>query len=127
MSIDFSSLSPKALQKLISDAMREHKRKQKRPPIAKVRAKLAKLARNDGYSIAELFGNGASSSAAPAEKPAKRGKAARKSAATGRKIAPKYHNPENTSQTWTGRGKAPVWFSTLIAAGKTRDDLLIAK
>src|SRR5690606_25322914 len=120
MSIDFSSLSPKALQKLISDAVREHKRKQKRPPIAKVRAKLTKLARNDGYSIAELFGT-AGSSAAPAEKSAKRSKVARKSASTGRKIAPKYHNPENTSQTWTGRGKAPVWFSQLIASGKTRD------
>lgn len=129
MSIDFSSLSPKALQKLISDAMREHKRKQKRAPIAKVRAKLTKLARNDGYSIAELFGTGASASA-PAEKsakPAKRGKTGRKSAAAGRKIAPKYHNPENTSQTWTGRGKAPVWFSSLIAGGKTRDDLLISQ
>lgn len=123
MSIDFSSLSPKALQKLISDAMREHKRKQKRPPIAKVRAKLTKLARNDGYSIAELFGTG--TAAAPAEKPAKRGKVARKATSTGRKIAPKYHNPENTSQTWTGRGKAPVWFSQLIASGKTREDLLI--
>ncbi|MEZ5544331.1 MAG: H-NS histone family protein [Lysobacteraceae bacterium] len=125
MSIDFSSLSPKALQKLISDAMREHKRKQKRAPIAKVRAKLTKMARSDGYSINELFGTGAPSAAA--DKPAKRGKAGRKSAAAGRKIAPKYHNPENTSQTWTGRGKAPVWFSTLIASGKTRDDLLIAK
>jgi len=124
MSIDFSSLSPKALAKLIAEATREHKRKQKRPPIMKVRAKLIKLAKSDGYTIAELFGNGPA--ATGTEKAAtKRVKAARKSTSAGKKIAPKYRNPDDPSQTWTGRGKAPLWFNALLAAGKTREDLLI--
>lgn len=31
------------------------------------------------------------------------------SAGTGTKAAPKYRNPENADQTWTGRGVAPNW------------------
>ncbi|MDR2335512.1 MAG: H-NS histone family protein [Burkholderiaceae bacterium] len=36
------------------------------------------------------------------------GRAARASATSGVKVAPKYRNPE-TGETWTGRGKAPKW------------------
>lgn len=38
---------------------------------------------------------------------------------TGAKVAPKYRNPA-TDQTWTGRGKPPVWI-----AGQDRDQFLI--
>jgi DNA-binding protein H-NS len=38
---------------------------------------------------------------------------------TGRKVAPKYRNPE-TGKAWTGRGVAPKWI-----AGKDRDAFLI--
>lgn len=124
MSIDLTTLTPKALQKLISDATREHKRKKKRAPIAQVRAKLTRQARDSGYSLQELFGTGA-----PASTPSAAGKPGRRKAAkpagTGRKVAPKYRNPSNAEQTWTGRGKAPLWFAALIDSGKTRDDLLI--
>lgn len=125
MSIDFSSMTPKALAKFIAEATREHKRKKKRAPIMQVRSKLARQARAEGYTIQELFG---ANSAAPATastgaKPGRR--KAVKSASTGRKIAPKYRNPDNHEQTWTGRGKAPLWFGALIESGKTREDLLI--
>ena len=56
MTIDLKSLSPKQLQQLISEANRERKRKQKRSPIAQVRAKLTRLASAEGYSLLELFG-----------------------------------------------------------------------
>lgn len=36
-------------------------------------------------------------------------KAGRTSAAAGKKVAPKYRDPV-TGATWTGRGRAPVWF-----------------
>lgn len=126
MSIDFSSMTPKALQKFIAEATREHKRKKKRAPIAQVRTKLARLAKDSGYTLQELFGTGASApaSAAPAASKPGRRKAA-KPAGTGRKVAPKYRNPNDASQTWTGRGKAPLWFGALIDSGKTREDLLI--
>lgn len=128
MSIDLTSLSPKELEKLISNANREKKRKLKRSPIAAVRKKLTKLAVAEGYSLYELFGAGSSGSA-PAKAPRKAAKAAGKTArksAGGRKVPPKYRNPENAEQTWTGRGKQPLWFAAAIEGGKTREQLQIA-
>ncbi len=121
MSIDFSSMTPKALQKLIVEATREHKRKKKRAPITQVRTKLARMAKNEGYTIAELFGGAAP--AAPAATKTPRRKVTK--IGTTRKVPPKYRNPDDHDQTWTGRGKAPLWFSALISSGKTREDLLI--
>ena len=120
MSIDLSSLTPKALQKLIVQATREQKRKKNRAPIARVRNKVTKLATNEGYTIEELFGTGAS----PATTKTTKRKAA-KTGTTGRKVPPKYRNPNNSAETWTGRGRSPLWFSGLIDAGKSREDLLI--
>jgi DNA-binding protein H-NS len=42
-------------------------------------------------------------------------------------IAPKYRNPENPSEIWTGRGREPKWMQLQIALGKSREDFLIAK
>ncbi len=42
---------------------------------------------------------------------------ARRSTA-GRKVAPKYRNPANPAQTWTGRGRTPAWVQALQAAGQ---------
>lgn len=44
-----------------------------------------------------------------------------RSATSGTKVAPKYRNPA-TGQTWTGRGKAPLWI-----ANESREKYLIAK
>ena len=41
-------------------------------------------------------------------------------------VRPKFRNPEVPSETWSGRGKKPRWLSTLLRAGKTLDDFLIA-
>lgn len=38
---------------------------------------------------------------------------------------PKYRNPYNPKQTWTGKGKRPQWFLDALAEGKTEEDLLI--
>lgn len=42
-------------------------------------------------------------------------------------IAPKYRNPENPSETWSGRGREPKWIQHQIATGKSKEDFLIAK
>jgi DNA-binding protein H-NS len=47
---------------------------------------------------------------------AKTSKARRSTA--GRKVAPKYRDPANPDQTWTGRGRTPVWVQALQAAGQ---------
>ena len=43
----------------------------------------------------------------------------------GRKVQPKYRNPDKRSETWTGRGRMPVWMTALVKKGKKRDDFLI--
>lgn len=49
----------------------------------------------------------------------------RRSSLAGRKVAPKYRNPADASQTWTGRGVAPKWAAELKKAGQL-DKALIA-
>ena len=39
---------------------------------------------------------------------------------------PKYQNPENPRQTWTGRGKRPSWIKAVLAQGGSLEDMLIA-
>lgn len=41
-----------------------------------------------------------------------------KSNKVGGKVAPKYRNPANASETWSGRGIAPRWFSALNKAAQ---------
>lgn len=41
------------------------------------------------------------------------------------KVAPKYRNPHNPDETWTGRGRAPKWVQQLQAEGMSMDDLAI--
>jgi DNA-binding protein H-NS len=43
----------------------------------------------------------------------------------GRKIPPKYRDPDNPSNVWAGRGAVPRWMQEKIRAGAKRDDLLI--
>jgi DNA-binding protein H-NS len=41
------------------------------------------------------------------------------------KVAPKYRNPENPSETWAGRGLKPRWLTAAIKSGKKLDDFII--
>jgi DNA-binding protein H-NS len=45
----------------------------------------------------------------------------------GRKVAPKYRNPKNRSETWAGRGAMPRWMAAAIKAGKKKESFLIDK
>lgn len=48
-------------------------------------------------------------------------------AAGGRaKVAPKYRNPHNPDETWSGRGRPPKWVRKLQAEGVSMDDMAIA-
>jgi DNA-binding protein H-NS len=42
------------------------------------------------------------------------------------KVYPKFQNPKQPSQTWTGRGKQPHWVRDLLEAGMSIDDLRIS-
>jgi len=56
-----------------------------------VKAELKALAKSKGVEFEELFGSGA--------KPVKEKKT----------VPPKYRNPADATQTWTGRGRKPGW------------------
>ena len=124
MSIDLSGLSAKELGALIKNAKKQQTIVAKRPAISKVRAQLTKLAKAQGYSVEELFGGAA---------PAARGRAAKATKAPAKavrklgKVAPKYRNPANPKETWSGRGKQPRWLAAHTAKGKKVEEFLIKK
>ena len=43
-----------------------------------------------------------------------------------RAVAPKYRNPQNSAETWAGRGLKPRWLAAAIKSGKKAEDFLIA-
>ena len=122
MSIDLSRLSAKELSSLIRDAQKRKTVVSKRQPITKVRAQLVKAAQKAGYTINELFGTGAPAAAAKAPRAARGSKVAK---TKGSKIAPKYRDPANPANTWTGRGKQPRWLAEYTNGGRKVEDFLI--
>lgn len=71
-----------------------------------VRQKLIDTAKEHGFDINELFGKG------------RKGKGS---------VPPKYRDPKNSENTWTGRGRMPRWMVAATKANKTKkEDFLIA-
>ena len=44
---------------------------------------------------------------------------------TVKKVQPKYRNPDNYEQTWTGRGVMPKWIKSLVDQGRDKAEFLI--
>ena len=87
----------------------------------KVLSKIVALAKEAGLTAADI---GKALSAGKPSKAGKAAKTAKKGTLAGKKVAPKYRNPANPEQTWTGRGVSPTWVQALKAAG-TLDSALI--
>lgn len=67
-----------------------------------LKEKMAELAKNHGFSVNELFGGGRGA----------------RGAAKGKSLGvAKYANPENKSDTWTGRGRKPNWLVERMKKG----------
>ncbi len=87
----------------------------------KVLARIVQLAKDAGLTAADItkaLGEG---------KPVKAKKTTRtlkKVLGAPSKVAPKYRNPSNAEQTWTGRGKAPLWAKAMKDAGKLDESLI---
>lgn len=54
-----------------------------------------------------------------------RSRGGRGSALKGKKVKPKYRNPANRSETWTGRGLRPRWMVAALKGGKKLEDFAI--
>ncbi|HFJ9612733.1 TPA: H-NS histone family protein [Stenotrophomonas maltophilia] len=121
MVINVSGLSAKELKSLIAQAEKQQAKVMTRPKAAAMRAKINKYVKDHGYTIEELYG---SVSVASSETSKKRtGRKPAKSA--GSKVAPKYRNPANPSETWSGRGRQPRWLAALVQKGKEPSEFLI--
>ncbi len=130
MALDLKGLTKKELDSLITQARKQQTALKKRKPVVGVRKKLIALAKAEGYTIAELFGaKTAAKKAAPAKKAAKTAKAtkAAKPRKPGKKVAPKYRNPANAKELWSGRGKQPRWLAEQVKKGKKVEEFLIKK
>ena len=122
MPIDVNSLSVRELDQLIAQAKKRKTTLSKRKPIALVRQKLTQLAKAEGYAISELFGSG--DVPVRADIPAAKKRSSLKGKSTG-KVAPKYRNPANPSETWAGRGQQPKWLAAETGKGRALEDFLI--
>lgn len=102
--MDLNSLSLKELKDLqtqVSKAIAGFEDRRKREAIAE----LEEIARAKGFSLSELTG-----------------------AAPTRKRSPsvaKYANPADKTQTWSGRGRKPRWFSDALSKGKKPESMAI--
>lgn len=94
-SIDVDGMSLKELTALLAELEAAIPEK-KKTEIGDLRAKLEAIAAEAGYTLAEVVGGRAG----------KRGAAAGSGA-----VAVKYRNPDNPSDTWSGRGRTARWLA----------------
>jgi DNA-binding protein H-NS len=71
-----------------------------------LKEKIDRLVSGSGFTVAEIYGFAA------------KGRGRGKSAA-------KYANPEDRSETWTGRGRKPNWLVARLKKGASMDDFAI--
>jgi DNA-binding protein H-NS len=83
----------------------------------KALAQIVQIAHSAGLTAADIASAlGGKVKKAPAKTAAGKTPKAKRSTA-GKKVAPKYRDPANPAQTWTGRGRMPQWVQALHAAG----------
>ena len=111
MKIDLSKMNRKGLEKLADDVEKARGKIEKQE-LKAARAAAEKAARAHGFSLAQVTGAAPAPASKAAKKPVK-------------KSTPKYKNPADPDQTWTGKGRQPDWFKSAVAAGKSPDDMAI--
>ena len=89
----------------------------------KTLAQIVKLAQENAITAKDIEAAMGSTKAKKSTKAKAVG--AKKSALKGAKVAPKYRNPSNHEQTWTGRGVSPTWVQALKAEGKLDSALIV--
>ena len=106
MAVDIKSLNHNQLNELINKAQARQSELRKEK-VGKLREKIHAMIKAEGYTFEDIFGG------------------TRKARRSTGAVAPKYRNPANPEQTWSGRGKRPRWFNDALKAGKKEKDLLI--
>lgn len=105
MGIDLEKMTRKELldlQSEIGGALKKAEVRERQEALKAAEDAAAKF----GFSLAELSGEG-------------------KRSTKGTKALPKYRNPANPEQTWTGRGRKPQWVHDALHGGADISDLEI--
>jgi DNA-binding protein H-NS len=87
-----------SLQEILNEAIEVRRDTEKQELLEK----MTTLASESGYSLDELI----------SDKPKK-------------SVKIKYRNPDNFSESWTGRGRKPKWIQKLLDSGKKLEDFEI--
>jgi DNA-binding protein H-NS len=103
--MDLSNMSSADLRKLQEQLQRELKQRESQD-LAEARAKIFAIADSVGLPVKDLIGGSGSGAGA-----------VRRGGKTG-SVAPRYRNPADASQQWTGRGRQPKWVKDWVDAGK---------
>ncbi|QBX99633.1 H-NS histone family protein [Rhodophyticola sp. CCM32] len=88
------------LQKEVTAALKDFDKRKKKEALVAAQ----KAAKEHGFSLDEILGGKSGS---------------------GPKSPPKYANPADPSQTWTGRGRQPGWIKEALTSGKSLDTMAI--
>lgn len=98
--MDLSNMSSADLRNLQEQVKRELKQRESQD-LAKAREQILAIAQSVGMPVKDLVA----------------GVGAVRSGKTG-SVAPRYRNPADASQQWTGRGRQPKWVKDWVDAGK---------
>ncbi|UGQ45617.1 H-NS histone family protein [Massilia endophytica] len=101
--MDLSNMSASDLRNLQEQIKRELKKRESQD-LQKAREQIFAIAQSVGLPLKDLVANGRNK---------------------GGTVAPRYHNPKDPSQQWTGRGRQPKWVREWLDSGKSMDDLRI--
>ena len=118
MSINLDELSVDELEKLIKQAESALDKKRK-AELKNAQAVLEKMAKDLGVDPQDLLKNAAD------KKKTTRKKAAKKKTGVRRPAKVKFRDPNNSSNTWTGRGKRPLWLQDALSKGANLGDFLV--
>ncbi len=123
---ELSSLSEQELTALaasIERELRERRSQRRKDFFATIRAQAQALGVAPEELAAELARQPARGAS---ERRAVQGRGSTNGVDGRAKVAPKYRNPNNPSQTWAGRGVKPRWMQALLAQGANMEDFRIA-
>lgn len=86
----------------------------------KVLIEIVKMAKDAGLTLADItqaFNQKLPSKSVKVKKPSSKTNTGKAHTMKGVKLPAKYRNPQNPTQTWTGRGVDPAWVATLRESG----------
>ncbi len=118
MKTDLKNMNRRELEKLRADVDKALARLAEMDKKAALEA-AEKAAKSFGFSLKDLTGTKAPAkekAATPRQSKSKDGRA---------KVVPKYRNPADAADTWSGRGRAPKWMAEYLAGGGSKEDCAI--